>query len=837
MTSAGKWVLGLLLLVVGAVFVARTISSEPGSQAQVKLPAAESAGASKESAAAKAAAAKKAAAAPAIDLACKKACVEVHEVANDSVTTAKLAPGSVTLSKLAFEVPNLNELVNEINARRAAEASAKAAIAEAAAATAQNDAAISAAAANGLSVEAAARTAAIEKLAKEGAAADAGLLTKMNEEITNRGAADDVLQGKLNSEIAERAGAIANLRSELGNPNQVDAPIVQINNNEIVADAVTTDKILDRTILAQDLGIGSVTTDEILDGTIRGADVTTDDALALTGANIKDNSLTTDDLGTGSVDNDELAGDAVTTDKISNRTIKSEDLEENAITSFELANNSVDTAAIQDGAITNGKLRSAAGTEAVDTNVIRNGAVTNAKLDSTIGSEAVDTNVIKDQAVTGAKIAPLTITAANLQGNDKDNGLLSQDRAVSAKALADDAVTNRTIADGALALAKLEVDIATQSELEDATTGAASPLNTFKRELSNTGTFNEGGASKPNDPTDPVSFNKVKDIDPDILLKKAADVVCSECVDDTDIKKVAGSKVEGNIAAGQINGALTSATIDAGAITGTVTAAGLSWCAGCVDLDDLAAGSVKGRALGGDEIVQNSIAGGSAGDIALGTITGQEPPSGTETLSGNIALGTITAANLAPAAALNNLAPGSINTLKLADGAVTTDKQTANFAVSPLNAPAITVPAATSATGGSDASTVAKIRARGTDTAQEHVVQLNGQLQAMSSSPEVLTVEWRIFDITDSTTPVPVSPVYHGQLSPSNPTLAGSISQILPTASPLAAGPKESVERTYALRITATAPAASLAADRTVTVTNAVLTVVDLGRVPPPPSP
>ena len=50
MTSAGKWVLGLLLLVVGAVFVARTVSSEPGSQAQVKLPAAESAGAAKETA-------------------------------------------------------------------------------------------------------------------------------------------------------------------------------------------------------------------------------------------------------------------------------------------------------------------------------------------------------------------------------------------------------------------------------------------------------------------------------------------------------------------------------------------------------------------------------------------------------------------------------------------------------------------------------------------------------------------------------------------------------------------------------------------------------------------
>src|SRR5687767_14632223 len=108
MTSAGKWVLGLLLLVVGAVFVARTVSSDPGTQAQVKLPSAETAGADKaktdeeKAKAAAEAAAKKVASTTAGDLACKKACVEVNEVANDAVTTAKLAPGSVTLSKLAF---------------------------------------------------------------------------------------------------------------------------------------------------------------------------------------------------------------------------------------------------------------------------------------------------------------------------------------------------------------------------------------------------------------------------------------------------------------------------------------------------------------------------------------------------------------------------------------------------------------------------------------------------------------------------------------------------------------------------------------------------------------
>jgi hypothetical protein len=280
MTSAGKWVLGLLLLVVGAVFVARTVSSDPGSQArEVKLPSAANAGAAKDAdadAKAKAAAeaaAKKVASTTAGDLACKKACVEVNEVANDSITTAKLAPGSVTLSKLAFEVPNLNELENEINARKAAEAATKQAQAEAAAESAKTGAAITAAASNGITAEAAARTAADEALAKNVAAADASLLGSLNKELADRASADDVLQGKLTDEIHRSESALTNLRGELANPKQVDAPILKINNNEIVDSAVQSNSILDETITAADLGKSSVTTDEILDDTVAAVDL------------------------------------------------------------------------------------------------------------------------------------------------------------------------------------------------------------------------------------------------------------------------------------------------------------------------------------------------------------------------------------------------------------------------------------------------------------------------------------------------------------------------------------------------------------------------------------
>src|SRR5687767_9266289 len=112
MGSAGRWVLGLLLLLVGAVAVARTVASSDGSRAG-------EGGATTEISTVTTVKPKPKPAAAA-DVACAATCIEATEVASESITTAKLAPGSVTLSKLAFDVPNLSELTAEIEARKAA---------------------------------------------------------------------------------------------------------------------------------------------------------------------------------------------------------------------------------------------------------------------------------------------------------------------------------------------------------------------------------------------------------------------------------------------------------------------------------------------------------------------------------------------------------------------------------------------------------------------------------------------------------------------------------------------------------------------------------------------
>jgi hypothetical protein len=546
MGSAGKWVLGLLLLVVGAVFVARAVSSDPTSEATVKNNLqADPASVAKANDAAEAAKQKKIASTVAGDVACKKACIEVNEVANDSVTTAKLAPGSVTLSKLAFEVPNLNELENEINARKAAEASAKVAASDLSAATAKNDAAITAAAANGLTVEANLRTAADQDLATKTAAADADLLTKLNTEITNRGSADDVLQSKLNTEIADRSAGISGLRAELINPNQVASPIVQINNNEIVANAVTTDKIAPDTILANDLATGSVTTDEILNDTVAAIDLA-DNAVVGRAAgetltNVKQQTLrgqrndnigsatSAGDLAIGTLTGERAPVAAAATGNLALGTVTGES--DNDITRVNpignlglrtvgrnnLVNDAIDNTKIENNAVTTSKILDGQ----VQTSDINDNDVTNSKLrtvDAGGLNGAVSTNKINDGAVTFSKLDGSTRTRIT----DLESGLAAEISARLAKdVLQDNAMSNEIanrIAGDAAVQANLASEIATRAAADTALGGRIDELGTVAPSAT---TVN--GAKEPNTSDAKVDWSRLKNVPNDFADNKDDD--------------------------------------------------------------------------------------------------------------------------------------------------------------------------------------------------------------------------------------------------------------------------------------------------------------------------
>ncbi|MBD0778476.1 hypothetical protein HPE56_11780, partial [Maribacter sp. ANRC-HE7] len=88
---------------------------------------------------------------------------------------------------------------------------------------------------------------------------------------------------------------------------------------DIADDAITSSKIALNTIIADDINTGAVTTDEILNGTILAEDIADD---AVTSAKIAPNTIIADDINTG----------AITTDEILNGTILSEDIADANVT-------------------------------------------------------------------------------------------------------------------------------------------------------------------------------------------------------------------------------------------------------------------------------------------------------------------------------------------------------------------------------------------------------------------------------------------------------------------------------------------------------------------------
>ncbi|MEX2429036.1 MAG: hypothetical protein WD577_12390, partial [Bacteroidales bacterium] len=87
---------------------------------------------------------------------------------------------------------------------------------------------------------------------------------------------------------------------------------------DIATGAVTTDEILDETILAEDIATGAVTTDEILDGTILAEDIATG---AITTNEILDETILAEDIATGAVTTNEILDETILNEDIANGTI------------------------------------------------------------------------------------------------------------------------------------------------------------------------------------------------------------------------------------------------------------------------------------------------------------------------------------------------------------------------------------------------------------------------------------------------------------------------------------------------------------------------------------
>ena len=821
MSSAGKWVLGLLLLVVGAVFVAKTVSSDPGSQAEVKnLPAAPAAEKTKKAPAGPVVAA---------DVVCKKSCVEVNEVGNDSITTAKIAPGSVTLSKLAFEVPNLNELENEINARKATESSLRAsqsalsatqaeaasAAATAIEANAKNAAAINAAAANGITAEAAARQAADEDLASKVAAGDADLQTKLNKEGADRAFGDDVLQGKLNTEIQDRKAAVTTLYGELANPNEVVAPILKINNNEIVADAVRggtggvikdasiesidiknetilSEDIFDGTITAADLGLNSVVGGElgdILDNSITEHDLKLDSVIGGEGGDVKDNSISEHDLKLDSViggEGGDVKDESITAHDLDEDSVGTSEIDDDSVAAIDLANNAVVGRAIAaDSSLVNIKLGTIRGEGAAAT-----GTPTGDIALGTITGQGDNDDTVPPLGADAATIAAIAAENARVTGN-----------------LGIETVGRRNLVNGAVDATKLSTtflgDLVTEGEL-------AVLLASLKAD--------ELGGTAPKDPNDGDGFlhwNHLEGV-PDGILGSANlafdDGTPNENTGPTK-DLVSFSEIK-DLTTGGGNGRITSTFIEDGTLTaddlgnnsvesaeikdGTITN---------VDLAGSDSGTVVTGAVTSAKIADDNI---ESRDIKTGTIQGAQVPGALaagETNAGDIGVRTITALNLANDA---------VGALQIRDGSITARELEANAVVGSSPAAALpAVPAAHQVIGTASL-------AIADDAGKKHKVAVNGALNLdCVGCAATGTVAYQLF--ADGTA---AGPVYTATISDAVAPTVVSIAWIDGDA--VSGSP-----RVYEVRAKALAIDDGAGAAEAMTAVG-TLTAVDLGRVPTP---
>ena len=346
--------------------------------------------------------------------------VNTVDLAPNSVTTDKISDGHVTVLKLADDSVNSDKVIdNSLTADDLADGSVSTnEILDGTITSADLDSGLLNSLDEALRLKSSSVGATTEAITFEG-------LTYNAKFVLNGASTADV-----NLTLPEGDGTLARL-SDLS--AVVPGP-GSVTNVTLADNSVTTNKIVDGTILTVDLADGSVTnpklapdavtTDKILDGEVMEADLADD---SVNSAKVVDESLTGDDILDGSITIDDLAPGTIGTGSLA----------DGSVTNPKLAPNSVTTNKILDGEIMEADLADSS----VTTAKIADGSVTNVKL----ANNAVTTDKILDGTISSADLAPGTIIAASLA-----------DESVTNPKLAPDAVTTDKILDGTIQIADLD---------------------------------------------------------------------------------------------------------------------------------------------------------------------------------------------------------------------------------------------------------------------------------------------------------------------------------------------------------------------------------------------
>ena len=231
--------------------------------------------------------------------------------------------------------------------------------------------------------------------------------------------------------------------------------------DDIAEDAITTLKILDSTILNQDLRTGSVDTRTLLDSTILNRDLRTGSVDSRT---ILDSTITSQDFRTGAVDSRIILDSTILNQDLSTGSVDTRTLLDSSVINQDLSAGSVDSRSILDFSIANQDLL----TGSVDSRIIQDSTLANQDLrtssvdsrtllDSTILNQDLSTGSIDSRSILDSSIANQDLLTGSVDSRIvRDSSLINQDfntGAIDSRLILDGSLQNEDLADSTIDLA------------------------------------------------------------------------------------------------------------------------------------------------------------------------------------------------------------------------------------------------------------------------------------------------------------------------------------------------------------------------------------------------
>jgi hypothetical protein len=208
--------------------------------------------------------------------------------------------------------------------------------------------------------------------------------------------------------------------------------------DDIADNAITTEKILDYTILNQDMSTGSIDTRTLLDYTILNEDIATGSVDTRT---LLDFTILNEDIATGSVDTRTLLDFTILNEDIATGSVDSRTILDSTLVNQDIATAAVDTRTLLDFTILNEDIA----TGSIDTRTI----LDNTLLNQDMATGAVDTRVLLDLTILNEDIATGSVDTRTLLNNTIINEDLSTG-SVDSRAILDNSLVNIDLATGAV---------------------------------------------------------------------------------------------------------------------------------------------------------------------------------------------------------------------------------------------------------------------------------------------------------------------------------------------------------------------------------------------------